>query len=289
MNTPDRNHLRLSGGTKLAFVSDGDANAPAVLLVHGFPSSANTFRDIIPQLAEIAHVVAPDLPGYGESEPLAQPTFEAFGEALFELISHLGIGPRFIYLHDWGAPAGLHVAMKEPEAVLGLIVQNANAHLSGFGPQWADTLEYWAHPSEQTEAAALTFLNYEGVRAQYVGDVPADIASRIAPEVWEEDWRVMQLPGRMETQRALLADYGKYVARFGDISKFLAERQPPAVMVWGRHDAFFDIAETVSWMQDLPRMEAHVLDGGHFLLETHAKPAADTFARFIAGNTPGPS
>lgn len=99
----------------------------------------------------------------------------------------------------------------------------------------------------------------------------------------------MQLPGRMDTQAALLLDYGRYVERFGDIAEYLADRQPPAVMVWGRHDAFFDIAETLSWMQDLPRMEAHVLDGGHFLLETHAGPAAEIFAKFIAGAAPGGS
>ncbi len=287
MDRAPRQHLRLSGGTDLAFVTGGDPAKPAVLLLHGFPSSADTFRDAIPKLAEVAYVIAPDLPGYGESEPLAKTSFEAFGETVFELLSHLNVGRRYVYLHDWGAPVGLHVAMKEPDAVLGLIVQNANAHRSGFAAQWDATIEYWANPNPMTEAASLTFLNYEGVRAQYVVDVPAEIAGRISPEVWEEDWRVMQLPGRMETQAALLLDYGGYVARFDDIAQYLADRQPPAVMVWGRHDAFFDIAETLSWMQDLPRMEAHILDGGHFLLETHAQPAAEIFARFIAGTAPG--
>ncbi|TKR30443.1 alpha/beta hydrolase [Luteimonas gilva] len=289
MDALPRKHLRLTGGTKLAFVSAGDPAAPAVLLLHGFPSSANTFRDVIPRLAEISHVIAPDLPGYGESEPLAQASFEAFGEAIFELLAHLKVGPRYVYLHDWGAPVGLHVAMKEPDAVLGLIVQNANAHRSGFGPQWDATLAYWENPTRKNQAASLTFLNCEGIRAQYVADVPADIAALISPQVWEEDWRVMQLPGRMETQCALLADYAKYVARFDEISKYLADRQPPAVMVWGRHDAFFDIDETLSWMQDLPRMESHILDGGHFLLETHAAPAADIFRKFIAETAAAPN
>ncbi|HJR74117.1 MAG TPA: alpha/beta hydrolase [Luteimonas sp.] len=287
MDRAPRQHLRLSGGTDLAFVSAGDPAKPAVLLLHGFPSSADTFRDVIPKLAEVAHVIAPDLPGYGESEPLAQTSFETFGEAVFELLAHLNVGPRYVYLHDWGAPVGLHVAMTEPDAVLGLIVQNANAHRSGFAAQWDPTIEYWANPNPKTEAASLTFLNYEGVRAQYVVDVPAEIAARISPDVWEEDWRVMQLPGRMETQAALLLDYGGYVERFDEIAKYLADRQPPAVMVWGRHDAFFDIAETLSWMQALPRMEAHILDGGHFLLETHAQSAAEIFARFISGAAAG--
>jgi pimeloyl-ACP methyl ester carboxylesterase len=280
----DRQRLRLSSGTELAFVSAGAPSQPAVLLLHGFPSSANTFRGVIPTLAEVAYLIAPDLPGFGESEPLAAPTFEALGEAIFELLTHLHVGPRYVYLHDFGAPVGLHVAMKAPESLLGLIVQNANAHRSGFGPSWGDTLAYWSHPDAQNEAAATAHLTYEGTRDQYIAGVPAEVAALIAPAVWEEDFRVMNLPGRLETQRALLKDYGNYAARFDAVAAFLAERQPRAVMVWGRHDAFFDISETLSWMQDLPRMEAHILDGGHFLLETHARNAAQIFRDFIEGS-----
>ena len=283
-----RKQMRLSGGTQLAFVSAGDPSAPAVLLLHGLPSSANSFRDIIPTLAKASHVIAPDLPGYGASEPLATPSFEAFGEAILELLAHLDVGPRHVYLHDYGAPVGLHVAMKQPDALLGLIIQNANAHRSGFGPQWEQTIAFWTHPDAENEAAATAHLSYEGTRDQYIAGVPDDVAARIPPEAWEEDWRVMCLPGRMATQRALVADYGRYAARFDAIAGFLAERQPPGVMVWGGHHAFFDIAETVSWMQDLPRMEAHVLDGGHLLLETHARPAAEIFLRFIEDNRTGP-
>ena len=281
MGFMERKRMRTSGGTELAFVTAGDPALPAVLLLHGFPSSANTFRDVIPALAEVSHVIAPDLPGFGASEPLPKPSFEAFGDAILELLAHLRIGPRYVHLHDFGAPVGLHVAMKQPESILGLIVQNANAHRSGFGPQWDETRAYWSRPDPQNEAAATAHLTYEGTRDQYIAGVPPDVAALIAPAVWEEDWRIMCLPGRLETQRALIADYGKYAARFDAIARFLAERQPPAVMVWGRHDAFFDLAETVSWMQDLPRMECHVLDGGHFLLETHARPAAEIFRRFI--------
>ncbi len=285
----DRRRLRLSAGTELAFVTAGDPSLPAVLLLHGFPSSAKTFREIIPALADLSYLVAPDLPGFGESEPFSKPTFEAFGNAVLELLSHLRVGPRFVYLHDFGAPVGLHVAMKEPDALLGLMVQNANAHRSGFGPAWDETREYWARPNALNEAAATAHLTYEGTRDQYVAGVPAEVAALIAPEVWEEDFRVMNLPGRLETQRALIEDYGNYAARFEQIAAFLAEKQPRAVMVWGRHDAFFDISETLSWMQDLPRMEAHILDGGHFLLETHARDAAQIFRRFIEGEGSKPS
>lgn len=285
MHAAIRQRLRLSGGTELSFITAGEKSKPAVLLLHGFPSSARTFRDVVPALSQVAYVIAPDLPGYGESDVLPKVSFSAFSEVISELLERLAIGPRYIYLHDYGAPVGFGIAMQAPERVLGLIVQNANAHGTGIGPQWAATLKFWAEPNEKNEAAATGHLTFEGVREQYVGNVPPEVAARIAPE-WEQDWRVMQLPGRMETQRALVKDYGNYVARFNAIAEYIERRQPPALMLWGRHDPFFEIAETLSWMQDLPRMEAHIFDSGHFMLETHAAQAASLMVDFIERTRP---
>lgn len=282
MRLATRQRLRLSGGTELSFITAGDASRPAVLLLHGFPSSAQMFREVVPELSQVAHVIAPDLPGFGESDVLPAASFAAFGQAISELLDHLAIGPRHLYLHDFGAPVGLHIAMQAPEQVLGLIVQNANVHRSGLGPQWAGTMTYWSQPNAENEAAATAHLTLEGTRDQYVAGVPADVAARIPPERWEEDWRVMRLPGRMQTQRTLIADYAQHVARFDAIAGYLARWQPPALMLWGRHDVFFDLAETLSWMRDLPRMEAHVLDAGHLLLETHAAAAARLMRDFIS-------
>ncbi|WP_144864968.1 alpha/beta hydrolase [Mesorhizobium sp. J18] len=276
-----RQRLRLSGGTELSFITAGDASKPAVLLLHGFPSSARMFRAVVPELSRAAYVIAPDLPGFGESGVLQTVSFAAFGEAISELLDRLKIGARYIYLHDFGAPVGFHLAMKQPELVSGLIIQNANAHRTGFGPQWAATQAYWSLPSEENEAAATAHLTFEGTRDQYVANVPPDVAARIPAASWEEDWRVMCLPGRMDTQRALIADYGNYVARFGAIAQYLARRQPPSLLLWGRHDAFFELAEVLSWMQALPRMEAHIFDAGHFLLETHAADAGSLMLDFI--------
>jgi pimeloyl-ACP methyl ester carboxylesterase len=281
MRPVTRQRLRLSGGTELSFITAGEASRPAVLLLHGFPSSARTFREVVPALSQAAHVIAPDLPGFGQSDVLPSASFPAFGHAISELLDRLAIGPRYIYLHDWGAPVGFHIAMQAPERVLGLIVQNANAHRTGFGPQWSATQAFWSQPTPENEAAATTHLTFEGTRDQYVANVPPEVAARVSPEGWEEDWRVMRLPGRMDTQRALLADYAHYVARFETIADYLARRQPPSLMLWGRHDAFFDLAEVLSWMQALPRMEAHVFDAGHLLLETHAAPAASLMLDFI--------
>lgn len=260
----------------------GDKRQPAVLLLHGFPSSANTFREIIPILAESNYVIAPDLPGFGQSDILPVTSFDTYTTVIAELLDYLEAGSRYIYLHDFGAPVGLRLAMKAPERVLGLIIQNANAHRSGFGPEWKDTLAFWDHPNDKNKAAATAHLTLEGTRDQYIAGVPTDTAKRISPAIWEEDWRVMSLPGHLEMQRSLIVDYASHVARFESIRDYLRDHQPPALMLWGRHDAFFNIAETVSWMEDLPRMEAHILNGGHFLLETHAKPAATLLRDFIA-------
>jgi pimeloyl-ACP methyl ester carboxylesterase len=281
MPATTRQRLRLSGGTELSFITAGKPSWPAVLLLHGLPNAARMFLPVMERLSTAAYVIAPDLPGFGGSDVLPEPSFPAYGRAISELLDHLAVGPRYIYLHDFGAPVGFHIAMQAPEQVLGLIVQNANAHRTGFGPNWAATLAYWADPSPQNEKAATTHLTFEGTRNQYIEGVPPEVAARIPAERWEEDWRVMCLPGRMQTQRALLADYGRYIDRFDAIAEYLKRRQPPALMLWGRHDIYFDLAETVSWMQALPRMEVHIFDAGHLLLETHSAAAAPFMLDFV--------
>jgi pimeloyl-ACP methyl ester carboxylesterase len=265
----------------LAFITAGDPSKSAVLLLHGFPGSLGYFREVVPELSQDAYVIAADLPGFGESDVLQAPSFPAFGQAISELLDRLAVGPRYLYLHDFGAPAGFHIAMQAPERVLGIIVQNANAHRAGLGSQWDQVMSYWSHPTPENEAAATAHLTFDGVRNGYLGGMPPDVAARVPAESWEQDWRVMQLPGRMETQRALVADYGNYVARFEAIAQYLARWQPPALMLWGRHDPFFDLAEILSWMHALPRMEAHVFDAGHKLLETHAAAATSLMRAFI--------
>lgn len=279
---PTRRRFRLSTGTELSFVTAGEASRPALLLLHGFPNSVLMFDQILPALSQVAYVIAPDLPGFGESDVLPQPSFAAFAAAISELLQRLEVGPRYIYLHDFGAPVGLHIAMQSPQKVRGLIIQNANAHLSGLGPEWAATRKYWSDPSPQNESAATSHLTFAGTRDQYISGVPEEVAARISPRRWEEDWRVMQLPGRMATQKALIADYAHHVERFDAIAGYLKHHQPPALMLWGRHDVFFAIDETLSWIKDLPRMEAHILDAGHLMLETHSAEAAPLMVAFIS-------
>lgn len=280
--TAKRQRLRLSTGTELSFLTAGEPSKSAVLLLHGTPHSSQYFRDVIPALAQIAYVIAPDLPGFGESDILPTASFSAYGDAICELLGHLAVGSRYIYLHDWGTPVGLHVAMRSPERVLGLIIQNGNAHRTGLSAQWNPVFAYSSNPTPENEAQATAHLNFEGTRGTYTTDVPPDVAARLSPERWEDDWRVMQLPGRFDKERALIADYGRYVAQFETVADYLNRWQPPALLIWGRHDPFFELAEVLSWLHDLPRMEAHILDAGHLLLETHAAEATSLMVRFIA-------
>jgi pimeloyl-ACP methyl ester carboxylesterase len=275
--------VRLSSGDEVAVRTAGDASKPALVLLHGFPNSSRMFRDVIGRLSDSVYVVAPDLPGFGASDPPSEPSFDRLASSVEEVLSRINVGRRFLYLHDWGAPVALHLAMRAPELVEGLIIQNANAHRSGFGPQWADTLDFWAAPNATNEQAATSHLTLEGTREQYVGGLPPEIAALVDPAGWKEDWRVMCLPGRLDLQKALVADYARYVDRFGQVADYLAKHQPRALLLWGRHDPFFDLAEVQSWLEDLPRMEAHVFDAGHLLLETHGPRAAELMLEFVDG------
>src|ERR687892_1192645 len=193
MRAPNRQQLRLSSGTELSFITAGESSRPAVLLLHGTPQSARYFRDIVPELSRVAYVIAPDLPGFGESDVLPTASFPAYGQAISELLDRLEIGSRYIYLHDFGAPVGFHIAMQAPQRVLGLIVQNANAHRTGLGPQWGPVLAYGSQPNPENEAAATAHLTFEGTRDQYLAGVPPDVAARVPSESWEEDWRGVRL------------------------------------------------------------------------------------------------
>jgi pimeloyl-ACP methyl ester carboxylesterase len=269
-------------GTEMAVRLAGDREKPALLLIHGFPSSSATFRNVIGSLAQSSFVITPDLPGFGASEPIERPSFSRFADTIDGLLARLEVPSFHLYLHDFGAIVGLHLATRAPSRIRSLIIQNANAHESGMGPTWAATRAYWDHPVPEREVEATTHLSYEGTRDQYVGGVPGDIAERVDPRQWEEDWRIMSLPGRLEMQRALVLDLRSHFARFGEIANYLQRCQPPALMLWGRHDTFFALEETLSWMKALPRMEAHILDGPHFLLETHPSECAALMTAFIA-------
>jgi pimeloyl-ACP methyl ester carboxylesterase len=191
----------------------GDTQKPALLLIHGFPGSSESFRNVIGSFTQNSFVIAPDLPGFGGSEPAERPSFSHFADIIQGVLKQLGVGSFHLYLHDYGAVVGLYLAIREPQTIRSLIIQNANAYQSGMGPQWAATRAYWQDPTPEHEAGATAHLTFEGLRYQYVGDIPPDLAAGINSRLWEEDWRIMSLPGRLDTQRALILDYRSHVAR----------------------------------------------------------------------------
>ncbi|WBY09663.1 alpha/beta hydrolase [Sphingomonas sp. 7/4-4] len=261
----------------------GRRDAPGVLLLHGQPSSSYGFRDVISPLAEVARVVAPDLPGFGFTEaPEDYPyTFEAMARTIDALTRKIGLDRFFLYVHDFGAPVAYYLALARPDRVLGLVIQNGNAHQEGLGPTWDASKAYWADPTPENRAKLPEWLDFEGVRHTYVGDIPDRLEPLFPPEGWHLDWERMRRPGLVEIQFRIFADYGRHVARFPEISAYHRDHQPPALLLWGRHDPYFEIEEVLAYARELDRLDMHIYDAAHLLLETHAQECAALMCEFI--------
>jgi pimeloyl-ACP methyl ester carboxylesterase len=270
-------------GVNLFYREAGRRDAPGVLLLHGQPSSSYSFRDVISPLAEVARVVAPDLPGFGFTEaPEDYPyTFEAMARTIDALTREIGLERFFLYVHDFGAPVAYYLALARPDRVLGLVIQNGNAHQEGLGPTWDASKAYWADPTPANRAKLPEWLDFEGVRHTYVGDIPDRLELLFPPEGWHLDWERMRRPGLVEIQFRIFADYGRHVARFPEISAYHRDHQPPALMLWGRHDPYFEIDEVLAYARELDRLDMHIYDAAHLLLETHPQECAALMCEFI--------
>ncbi|MFI6298845.1 alpha/beta fold hydrolase [Nonomuraea sp. NPDC050790] len=273
-------------GINVFYREAGARDRPCVLLLHGFPSASHTFRHVISPLAEVSRVVAPDLPGFGFSSAPRVGDFEYGFARLADIVEafleRIGVEEFFVYLHDFGAPVGYHLATRRPERVLGLIVQNGNAHEDGLGPGWDTARAFWADPSEANRAKLPEWLNFEGTRDQYLGGLPQRVRPLHPPEPWYLDWERMSRPGNVEAQFQLFRDYASHVARFDELADYHRTHQPPGLLLWGRHDPFFDLAEIMAYARTLDRLEMHVYDGGHLVLETHSAECAAVMAAFVA-------
>lgn len=278
-----KHHMVDVGGVKLFHREAGRADAPGVLLLHGQPCSSYSFRHVISPLAEVARVVAPDLPGFGftEAPDHYEYTFEAMARTIDGLTQQIGLERFFLYVHDFGAPVAYELALARPDRVLGLIIQNGNAHEEGLGPDWEPNKAYWADPTPENRAKLPEWLNFQGVRHTYVGNIPDRLKPQFAPEGWHLDWERMSQPVRVEIQFRIFEDYGRYVARFPEISAYHREHQPPALMIWGRHDPYFEIEEVLAYARELERLDMHIYDGAHLLLETHHQECAALMREFI--------
>lgn len=270
-------------GVNVFYRRCGRRDRPAVLLLHGAPSSSFTFRAVMPMLADTADVIAPDLPGFGFTEVPQdyEYTFESMSQTVERLVDALGIERYFIYLHDFGAAVGYLMAMRRPGHIRGLIVQNGSAHEEGHGPVWDAAKAYWKNPTPKTRAELGDWLNFEGTRDTYIGGIPDRLKPLFAPECWHLDWEHMSRPGNTDIQFRIFEDYQNHVARFDRISAYHAKHQPPCLLMWGRHDVFFQLDETMAYARELDDLEMHIFDGAHFLLETHAQECAALMRKFV--------
>ena len=255
----------------------------AVLLLHGSPSSSYSFREMLPALGEHAYAIAPDLPGFGFSEPPPPEefTFDRLATMIDTLLAELGVERYVLYLTDFSTPVGYVLALRHPERVLGLVVQNGNAHEAGLGAPWDPVRRFWEDPSEENRTALGDWLNFEGTRDTYLSGLRPELRELHPAESWHLDWERLSRPGFVDLHFRLFCDYRQHAARFAEIADFHATHQPPALLLWGRHDPYFDIAEVLAYHRALTELDAHLFDAGHFLLETHAAEVTPLLTGFV--------
>jgi pimeloyl-ACP methyl ester carboxylesterase len=278
-------------GRSIFYREAGHPAAPAVLLLHGFPTSSHMFRDLIPQLAERYRVVAPDLPGFGFSEIAPREAFDYSFDGLARMIEAFTVAvglERFaIYVFDYGAPVGFRLALAHRERITAIISQNGNAYEEGLSEGWNPIQAYWRDPNEANRAALRGLLTPDATRFQYLHGV-ADEA-RVAPEAYTLDAALLARPGVDEIQLDLFLDYASNVALYPAFQAYFREQRPPFLAVWGRNDPFFLPLGAEIFARDNPNAEVRLYDTGHFALETHAKEIGAAIVDFLARNPPRPA
>lgn len=262
----------------------GEKDAPAILLLHGFPSSSHQYRGLIERLADRYRVIAPDLPGFGFSDaPDAKAfayTFDHLAEVIESFTEAIGLGRYALYVFDYGAPVGFRLASSRPERVTALISQNGNAYEEGLSDGWKPMRAYWQDPTAENRAALRTLLTAETTRTQYFHG-EAD-TSLIAPESYTLDQHFLDRPGNDEIQLDLFGDYQTNVAAYPRFQEYLRTHRPPTLAVWGRNDSFFLPAGAEAFRRDVPDAEVHLVEAGHFPLEAHLDEIATIVRAFLA-------
>jgi pimeloyl-ACP methyl ester carboxylesterase len=256
-------------GLNIFYREAGPAGAPVVLLLHGFPTSSHMFRNLIPALADRYHVIAPDYPGYGQSDMPDRTkfayTFDRFAELVDGLLERLYVRRFAMYVMDYGAPVGWRLALKYPERVTGLIVQNGNAYEEGLKEFWDPIKKYWNENSEDSRNALRKLFTLETTKFQY-NDGVSD-TNRISPDNWTHDQPLLDRPGNKDIQLDIFYDYRTNLPLYPKVQQWLRDRQPPTLIVWGKNDFIFPADGAHPYKRDLTDLEFHLLDTGHFALE----------------------
>lgn len=271
-------HTVEADGVQVFYREAGPADAPAVLLLHGFPTSSHMFRELIPRLAARYHVIAPDLPGFGfttvPGERSYRYNFESLGKTMQSFVDVLKLERFAIYIFDYGAPVGLRLALAEPDRITAIVSQNGNAYLEGLGDAWDPIRAYWKEPTTEHRDALRQFLTPEATRWQYTFGEP-DGGASVAPESYTLDAALMQQAGNAEIQLDLFLDYNSNLALYPAFQQYLRDKQPPVLAIWGKNDPFFIPAGAEAYRKDNPNARVQMLDAGHFALESHVDTIAD--------------
>lgn len=274
-------------GQTIFYREAGDKfKTPTIVLLHGFPTSSHMFRNVIPALANKFHLVAPDYPGFGYSSmpPVDrfEYTFDRLAEIVDKFVHQIGLEKYSLYVMDYGAPVGFRLAVKHPEKIEALIVQNGNAYEEGLGEFWEPLRAYWSEPNERNKNALKKFLTLEATRWQYTHGVKNENA--ISPDNWIHDQSLLDRPGNNEIQLQLFYDYKSNPPLYVQWQDYFRKYQPPTLVVWGRNDIIFSKEGAIPYQRDLKDVQIHLLNTGHFALEEEGELIVELISRFLLTN-----
>jgi pimeloyl-ACP methyl ester carboxylesterase len=272
-------------GLKIFYREAGDKNAQTIVLLHGFPTSSFMFRNLIPQLAERNHVIAPDYPGFGYSDAPSvdrfEYTFDNLASVIEEfLLKKLALKKFSIYVQDYGAPIGYRIASANPDVISKIVVQNGNAYVEGIGPAFDPMKPFWKERTSETEAPVRKLLTLDTTKFQYLHG--AKNPSKISPDTYTLDQALLDRPGNSDIQLNLLHNYQTNPPKYPGWHEYFKKSQPPMLIVWGQNDPFFTVEGAKAYQSDLPKAELHLLDTGHFALEEELEFIAERMNTFLA-------
>lgn len=276
-------HQMQVDGVGIFYREAGPKNAPTIVLLHGFPSSSREFDTLIPLLATHYHLIAPDLPGFGQSEALPPSayryTFDHLAETMDNFLSALKVSSYALYIHDYGAPVGMRMILAHPERLHALISQNGNIYEAGLGAKWSKIAQYWADPNAHPEVVD-AFLSFGATEQRHT--LGTSHPERYNPDTWTDEFAHLSKPGQRQIQADLLYDYRINVVSYPKWQAWLHAHRPPTLVVWGANDPSFIAAGATAYQRDLPDAEIHLLDAGHFALDEKCDDIARLILRFMA-------
>lgn len=272
-------------GLQVFYRKAGNPDKPVILLLHGFPSASHMFRELMPVLEKDYYLIAPDYPGFGNSSSPDrdnfQYTFDQITAIMEVFINQLRITKYALYVFDYGAPIGFRLAMRRPENVTAIISQNGNVYREGLGKKWADREEYWRNPTQEKRDSYRAAFVPDTIKNQYIDGTKEN---QVSPDGYTLDIAYMSRPGNDEKQLDLIFDYQTNVKMYPEFQKYLQEYQPPLLAAWGKNDISFIPEGAKAFKKDLPKADIHLLDTGHFALETHAKEIGELILSFFKEN-----